>query len=139
MIAIIRITGQVGLDRDVVETFNRLNLPRKYSCIVLTNPTEERLGMLKKLYSFVAYGEISKETFSQLMEKRAKLIDKTKKTDLVKVQEELIKGKKFQDSNLKPFFSLHPPRGGIKAKVHFPKGVLGDNKEKINDLILRML
>jgi len=27
----------------------------------------------------------------------------------------------------------------MKTKLHFPKGVLGDNKEKINDLILRML
>ncbi|KKL95423.1 hypothetical protein LCGC14_1854700, partial [marine sediment metagenome] len=41
--------------------------------------------------------------------------------------------------NLKPFFRLHPPRKGIKSKLHFPKGVLGDNKEKINDLVLRML
>ena len=42
-------------------------------------------------------------------------------------------------TKIENFFRLHPPRGGIKSKIHFPKGVLGDNKEKINDLIKRML
>ena len=54
------------------------------------------------------------------------------------------KGKYFHEnktldgSGIKPFFRLHPPRGGINTKYHFPKGVLGENKE-INKLILRML
>jgi len=36
---------------------------------------------------------------------------------------------------------LHPPRKGIESKKHFGvgKGVLGDNKEKINELLERML
>jgi glycosyltransferase involved in cell wall biosynthesis len=48
---------------------------------------------------------------------------------------------KYEELNLKPFFSLHPPRKGINSKKHFgvKKGVLGDNKEQINDLIKRML
>ena len=56
-----------------------------------------------------------------------------------KIVEELEKGKKYEELNLKPFFRLHPPRKGIKSKLHFPKGVLGDNKEKINELVKRML
>jgi hypothetical protein len=40
---------------------------------------------------------------------------------------------------LKGFFRLHPPRKGIKSKLQYPKGVLGDNKESINKLIERML
>ena len=47
--------------------------------------------------------------------------------------------KSYWALDLKPFFRLHPPRGGIKSKIHFPKGVLGNNKEKINDLVERML
>jgi len=60
--------------------------------------------------------------------------------DAAKVIEGLDK-KTLVDFGLKPFFRLHPPRGGIDTKVHFPirKGVLGDNKEKINDLVRRML
>jgi hypothetical protein len=74
-----------------------------------------------------------------LIEKRGQLINKEKKIDIKKIVEELEKGKKYEELNLKPFFRLHPPRKGIKSKLHFPKGVLGDNKEKINDLVKRML
>ena len=48
MICVIRISGQVGLRKDVVETLSRLRLRRKYSCVVL-NPTAEQLGMIKKI------------------------------------------------------------------------------------------
>ena len=138
MIAVIRIHGRVKLKRHIVETLNRLRLRKKYACIVL-NPTTEQLGMIKKLRDFVAFGEIKKEVFEKLIEKRGKLIDKSKKINAKKISEELEKGKSYEEINLKPFFGLHPPRKGIKSKLHFPKGVLGDNKEKINDLIKRML
>ncbi len=113
MIAVIRIKGIVGLDKDVNDTFSRLKLERKYSCLVLEEKPE-LIGMIKKVENFVAYGKIDEETLKLLQEKRGK-------------------GKKTN------FFRLHPPRGGIKAKVHYPKGVLGDNKQDINKLIKRML
>jgi ribosomal protein L30/L7E len=116
MIAIIRIHGRVGLDKKIAETFNRLMLRRKYSCIVIEKPDLVQLGMLKNIKDFTAYGEINEETLKKLNEKR--------------------KGK------IKNFFRLHPPRGGIDAKKHFGtsrKGVLGDNKNKMNELIERML
>jgi len=138
MIAVIRIHGRVKLKRDIVETLNRLRLRKKYSCIVL-NPTKEQLGMIKKLRDFTSFGEIKKDVFEKLIKKRGQLIDKSKKIDSKKIVEELEKGKTYKELNLKPFFRLHPPRKGIKSKVHFPKGVLGDNKEKINELIERML
>ena len=115
MMAIIRIKGQVGVKKDIVETLNRLRLRKKYSCRVIENPTKEELGMIKKVRDFVAFGDIDEETHKNLVEKR-----KTK---------------------IKNFFRLHPPRKGIESKKHFGvgKGVLGDNKDKINDLIRRML
>jgi ribosomal protein L30/L7E len=113
MIAIIRIHGRVKLRKDVVETFNRLNLRKRFSCVVFSEPKPEQLGMLEKVRDLVAYGEINKETYDELVKARGK------------------KGKTF--------FRLHPPRGGINTKEHFPKGILGDNKEKINDLVKRML
>ncbi len=114
-IAVIRITGEVGLRRDIAETLSRLRLRKKYSCVVLEKPTKEQLGMVKKVRDFVAFGEINPEMHKKLREKR-----KTK---------------------IKEFFRLHPPRGGIDSKKHFGvgKGVLGDNKTKINNLIERML
>ena len=113
MIAVIRVTGDVNLSERIRETFNRLKLRRKYSCIVL-KPTKEQEGMIKKVRDFVAFGEINENTLKKLVEKR---------------------GKKSNPN----FFRLHPPRGGIKSKFHFPRGVLGNHKDKINDLIERML
>ncbi len=138
MICIIRIHGRVGLNKDVEETLKRLRLRKKYHCVVL-NPTKENLGMIKKTRNQIAFGEINKETFEKLIEKRGEAIDKSKKINAKEIISELEKGKKYTDLNLKPYFRLHPPRKGINSKVHFPRGVLGDNKEKINDLILRML
>jgi len=140
MIAIIRIHGRVGLNRDVVETLYRLRIRRKYSCVVI-NPTKEQEGMIKKLRDFTAYGEISKKTFEKLINERGQVIDKSKKIDAKKIIEELEKGKKYEEVNLKPFFRLHPPRKGIVSKKHFGvgQGVLGNNKDKINKLIERML
>lgn len=117
MIAAIRIRGQVGLDKDVKETLFRLRLRRKYACVVFENPTEIEMGMLKRVRSFIAFGEISQETYNSLVEKR---------------------GKKDTEGNLKPFFRLHPPRGGANTKLHYPKGILGENK-KMNELLERML
>lgn len=139
MIALIRIRGMIGLNRDINETLDRLRLKRKYACVVLANPTKEQMGMIKKLRDFIAFGEISEETFEKLVEARGQLIDKSKKVDAKKVVAELESGKKYQELNLKPFFRLHSPRKGIKSKVHYPLGVLGDNKEDINKLIERML
>jgi len=126
------------MDRDVGETLSRLRMRRKYACVVL-NPNKEQEGMIKKVKNLVAFGEINKETLEKLIEKRGHPVDKKKKIDFKKVADELEKGKKPMDLNLKPFFRLHPPRGGINSKIHFPKGVLGNNGKKINDLVLRML
>lgn len=114
MLAIIRIAGRVGINRGVAETLNRLNLKRKYSCLVFPNPTKQELGMLEKIKDMVAYGEINKETYDELVKKRG--------------------------SKIKNVFRLHPPRGGIKSsKMHYPQGVLGNNHEHINKLIGKML
>ena len=113
MIAIIRIAGKVGLRKDIVETFNRLKLRKKYTCVVFENPTKEQIGMINKVRDFIAFGEINEVTYKKLIEKR-----KTK---------------------IKNFFRLSPPKKGINSKMGFPKGILGNNKEKINELIERML
>ena len=118
-IAVVRIRGQVGLNRDVKETLHRLRVRRKYACVVFDNPSKEQMGMIQRMKDFVAYGEIDDKTHKELVDKR---------------------GQKDVNVKLKPFFRLHPPRGGIDAKKHFgvKKGVLGNNK-KMNELIQRML
>ena len=109
MIAVIRIKGQVKVRRDFAETLKRLGLNTKYSCLIIDKPTAEQTGMIQKARDFIAYGEISPETYKKLVEARGKY------------------------SKSKTHFRLHPPRKGIESKKHFGvgKGVLGDNKEKI--------
>ena len=120
MIAVIRIKGQVGIKRPVKETLDRLRLRKKYVCVVFESPSKEILGMIKKMKDFIAFGEIQEETYKELVKAR---------------------GKKDKTGKLKPFFRLHPPRGGIESKKHFGvgKGVLGNHKDKINELLRRML
>jgi large subunit ribosomal protein L30 len=140
MISIIRITGLVGVPIEAKETLNRLRLRKKYSCIIIRE-TPEILGMLKKIRNYVAYGKIDRQTLIELIEKRGKPL-RAGKIDAAKVASGFIEAKtnkKLSDFGVKDFFSLHPPRKGIKSKIHYPKGVLGDNKEKIKDLIKRML
>lgn len=142
MICIIRISGEIGLRKDMVETLNRLRLKKKYSCVVIEKPSNEQLGMINKIKDFVAFGNIDDKTLKELIEKRGLLLDKKKSKPKA---EDVIKGFKdgmgLQSFNLKPFFRLHPPRGGIESKKHFGvgKGVLGNNKTEINKLIGRML
>ncbi|MEM4325833.1 MAG: 50S ribosomal protein L30, partial [Candidatus Pacearchaeota archaeon] len=103
--------------------------------------TKEQEGMIQKVRNFIAYGEIDKDVFKMVLEKRGQLIDKTKKIDVEKVLDEIEKGKSYEELNLKPFFRLHPPRGGIDTKKPFGKGkgVIGYNEKKINDLVKRMI
>lgn len=127
MIAIIRIAGDVKIREEIRETFRRLGLKRKYSCIVIENPTKVELGMLKEINNFVAFGEIDDKTFKELIEKRGKKFNKDIKSKFSKETRQV--------------FRLHPPRKGIDSKLPFgiKKGVLGNHKKDINKLIERML
>jgi len=117
-IAVIRISGMVKMNKKIEDTLYRMRLRRKYACVVL-NGTKENIGMIKKVDNFVAYGEIDEATYKELVEKRGKKVE----------------------GKLKPFFRLHPARGGMETKKHFgvDKGVLGNNGKEINKLIKRML
>jgi len=145
MIIAIRISGLVEVPNSVDATLFRIRLRRKYSAVLLPD-NKITASLLKKVRDFVAYGKIDEETLSLLLSKRASPILKGKKLDYEKITSALLKQESsnsfdFESLGIKPFFRLHSPRGGIESKVHFPirKGVLGDNKDKINDLIRRML
>src|SRR3989344_1778581 len=144
MLLLIRISGLVEIPGKLEESLFRLRLRRKYSA-VLVLPTKENLALIKKVRNTIAFGTINSESLLALLEKRAQPIDKKKKDSKVLASGILAQEKKGKldliSLGIKPFFRLHPPRGGIDSKVHFPtrKGVLGDNKGKINELVRRML
>ncbi len=114
MIAVIRIAGQVEKKREVKETLQRLNLKKKFSCIIIDEKNSVLMGMINSITGSIAYGEISEELIKEIQKKRGK------------------RGKKY--------FRLHPPIGGFKksSKIAFPKGILGKHKD-ISKLIERML
>ncbi len=138
MKCIIRITGKVGIERDVEETLQRLNLRTKYSCIVL-NPNKVQEGMIKRIENFVAFGDIDTQDLEKILEERGKRVD-NKKIDAKKIADSVEKGESLKKQGLVPFFRLSPPRGGLRsARLHYPKGVLGNHKKNIIKLIERML
>jgi large subunit ribosomal protein L30 len=141
MIVIIRIHGLVKVKQNIAETLNRLRLRKKFACVVVDDKKPEIIGMVKKVKDFVAFGEINEKTFYELIKARAKIIgnSKAKVKEPEKIAKEILSGKKPEELGIKPFFGLHPARRGIDTKHHFPKGVLGNHGEKINELIMRML
>lgn len=134
VIAVIRITGQVGLNADVKETLFRYRLRRKYVCVLMKDDAETR-AILSKIRNLVAYGKINDETLKRLVMSRSQRIAGVK-LDTEKVLKEAGQASII---SAKPFFRLHPPIGGANTKIHYPKGILGDNGEDINKLLNKMI
>lgn len=128
----------VDVPEVVNATLDNINLRRKYAAILMQE-TPENLKLLNQIRSFVAFGKISNENLVKLISLRG---ESTKKGKIdAEAIAKLLDKKSLREQGMKPFFRLHPPRGGIESKKHFGigKGVLGDNKENINKLLERML
>jgi len=140
-IAVVRIRGRVGIRRDIRETLEFLRLYRKNYCVVLP-ATDSIIGMVRKIESYVTWGEIDDETFKLLVEKRGELYKgrESDKKGKIKYSRKyfVFDGKKY-----KPYFRLNNPKGGFGRKgIKVPFSVgggAGYRGEKINDLIRRML
>ncbi|MBM3232454.1 hypothetical protein FJZ21_03720 [Candidatus Pacearchaeota archaeon] len=138
MILVIRISGMVDVPEEVDAALYNIKLRRKYAAILMhENPENNKL--LNKIRSFVAFGKVTNENLVKLISLRAESTKKGK-IDAESIVKNLDK-KSLSEQGVKPFFRLHPPRGGIESKKHFGtgKGILGDNKEHINALLERML
>jgi len=139
-IAVILVRGLIDVRKPVKDTLAMLRLTRKNHCVVIDN-TPVNLGMLKKVKDYVTWGEISEEVLKELIEKRGEEYFGPETCSKGK-----IKYKKFFTHNnkkYKKYFRLNPPRKGFGRKgIKIPfkvGGALGYRKEKINDIIKRML
>ena len=153
-LAVVQIRGIIGMNGKLKDTLKLLKLTRKNSCVVVDdNPVY--LGMIVKLRDFITWGEIDSETFKMLLENRGRILgNKMLSEDYLKSSVKMDYNtfvKSFFDGKvkikevpgLKPYFRLKPPvrgfeRGGIKTGFSMG-GALGYRKEKINDLIRRMI
>ncbi len=153
-IAVVRVRGKVGVRNDIAKTLRMLRLYNVNTCIVIPN-NPQYIGMLNKVKDYVTWGEISKETFKELLQKRGRLFGRKNLTeDYLKEKmnmtfDEFVEDffsfkKELKDiPGLKLFFRLCPPRKGYGRKgIKKPfslGGALGYRKDKINDLIKRMM
>ena len=153
-IVIIRVSGRTGIKKKIKDTLNMLRLYKKHNCVMVSN-IQPYLGMLLKVKNHVTWGEIDEKTCQELLQKRGKLAKKKALTD--EYLKDKIKSdfttftkdfmgfkKELKDvPGLKLFFKLKPPIGGFERKgIKQPfslGGVLGERKEKINELLERML
>jgi large subunit ribosomal protein L30 len=146
--------GKVGIKKKIKDTLSLLRLYKKYHCVVIPN-IKPYLGMITKVKDFITWGEIDKETLKLLLEKRGRLPNKQQLTEnyvkeklnftLSQFAENIFNFKNnLKDlPGLRLFFKLSPPRGGFERKgtkhPYSMGGALGYRKEKINDLIKKMI
>lgn len=140
-IAVIRIRGLINLRGDINDTLDMLRLYRKNYCVVLPN-IPAIIGMVKKAKDYITWGEIDDETYKLLVEKKGEEYKGREADSKNKIN---YKGRYFVSDNkkYKKYFRLSPPRGGFEKKgikTPFSKGgVLGNRKEKIKELIMKMI
>jgi large subunit ribosomal protein L30 len=153
-ILVVRMRGTINVPYWAVNTLKSLHLNKKFSA-TLVPETSNYLGMLRKIGGWVAWSKADPEIIKTLIEKRGK--EKNPKLDSFKkgsksaenykgidelvnviVNDEI----KFSDqNNIKPWFSLNPPKGGFKksTKKQFSDGgVLGKNKDLL-EIVKKMV
>jgi len=149
--AVVKIRSIAKTNPDIRRTLELLNLDRTNHC-VLVEDNPHYNGMLQKVKSYVAWGNIDGETLCELLEKRGMLDgrkrltseyvkDQTIFNDIESLAKAVVDGKAtLRDvPKLKPVLRLHPPRKGHKGiKKPFPEGVLGFHGTDINKLLLTM-
>jgi len=122
-LAIIRIRGMANVPAKINHVLDLMKLRKKHVCVVVDD-TPSIKGMINIIKDYVAWGEVDEETFKLLVEKR---------------------GQKDPEDNskLKPFFRLCPPRKGFERKgikrTFTEGGALGYRGSKMNDLLKRMI
>lgn len=139
-LAAILIRGLIGLDYDMKKTLEFLRLHQKHVCSVYEDTPSIR-GMLVRAKDFITFGDIDEKTLKEMATKRGEEYKGREKDRSGKISYSkfiTVDGRK-----IKPFFRLHPPRGGFERKgIKQPfttGGVLGNRKARINDLIIKML
>ncbi|MBI2175884.1 uL30 family ribosomal protein [Candidatus Woesearchaeota archaeon] len=130
-IAVIRLRGRTGLQGDVAATLHMLNIRRVNHCAIVPD-SPDVVGMLKKAKDYITWGYVDSDTLKLLLEKRG--------------EPALAGGRNFvavNGKNYKPYFRLSPAKGGLGSrgvKASFTNaGALGDRKDKVNELLRRMI
>jgi len=140
MYAIIRIRGQVNTKPDVKKTFELLNL-KSANHMSVWPEDKDHLKMIKQVENYSTFGTISEEVLNAVVEKKGTALNG--EIDTKKAMKLLSEGKTMKQAGVKNCFRLSPPKKGYERKgikkPYSTGGVLGNRKEKIDDLIEKML
>ena len=153
-VIVVRISGRVGLSKDVEDTLKLIHLTRTNHATILTS-SPSQLGMLQKVKDHVTWGEGTPETVTFLIRGRGEFVGGIKLTDeslnerssfksVDDLAEALCAGDiALKDiKGLKPLFRLRPPRGGFRGsrkKAFVTGGEVGYRGEAIADLLSNMV
>jgi large subunit ribosomal protein L30 len=152
-LAVVKVRGTVRAQREARETLNLLRLTKLNHAVLVRN-SPSMMGMLKRAQSYVTWGEISKETLTEMLNKRGRLVGNKKLTDeyLRKISYKSISDLAHALAECKldyaklpevqAVFKLHPPKKGFKGttKKNFRAGgEAGYRGEAINGLVKRMI
>lgn len=152
-IAVVRVRGTVSAQKEARETLSLLHLDHTNHAILIDDRPSYK-GMLQRVGNYVTWGEVTKETVSEMLQKRARLLGNKKLDEeyLIKIgyktfdelAEALINGKVEHGKLpfMTPLFKLHPPTKGYKGKTKktFRQGgEAGYRGEAINALVTRMV
>jgi len=148
---VIRLKGQAGIPPDVKYTLKLLRLHKKFHATIVDD-TPSIKGMLHKIKDYVTWGEIDKETLTELIKYRGRLSGNRKVTEeyvkklgfnsIEDLAEAILAGKLKVKDVMKPVFRLHPPKGGFKYTIKRQYGNFGEagyRGEAINELVKRMI
>jgi large subunit ribosomal protein L30 len=149
---VVRIRGGVNAPRRVEDTLRMLRVHRNNTATIIDD-RPDYLGMLQRVKDWVTWGEARPETIKMLLEKRGRTIGGRPLDDRIlgelgfssvgELAEAIAEGR-IQLRKLKvvkPFFRLHPPKGGFKKSIkrsYTDRGELGYRGEAINELVERM-
>jgi|SRR3989344_6900488 len=122
MLAIIRIRGSVGTRTGIEQTLVQLGLKKNHACVVVPQ-TPTYAGYIQKIKDYVTWGAVSEDVVKKMLAaKKLKAVS----------GENPYKG---------VVFHLSSPKKGFKGSIKhpYPKGELGNRREKINELLERMI
>lgn len=152
-IVAIKVRGTISAKREARETLDMLKIKKTNNAVIIDN-RPSFIGMLYRVQNYVTWGEVTKETLSEMLKKRGKLVGNKKFTDEYAKE---LGYKSINDlansiancqveywklPNVRSVFKFHPPKKGFKGKIkksYAAGGEAGYRSEKINDLILRMI
>jgi large subunit ribosomal protein L30 len=154
-IAVLRVRGRAHMKPQVEYAMRLIGLTRKNYCTILPEGDQTKRTIFK-VKDYTTWGTVDDKMVEALLRERGrvsgdkKLTDQyvkanSKFADLKALAASVAKGEaRLKDvEGLKKFFRLNPPKKGFERKgIKKPfnvGGALGDRKDKIGDLLGRMI